>query len=194
MNIKYILVLGFTINCLVQTVAFRTTAADEVKDNIAIQNFVARSNRNTRRDIELTTTQLLHLLGDKYKNYVGFYKGFNHVPDDHLDCVNIELFGLIVRFICVQKNTTVAEFLTDQLAIDSAIKRFNSKPGHTGLLTTMELSSMLNCDSNVANYMRERTYTPDDLNQVNDDQFGDMVKFICIQRSVSVEVFLGAIQ
>lgn len=58
--------------------------AFQVRDNIAIQNFVTRSNRNTRQDIELTTTQLLHLLGDKYKNYVGYYIGFNHVPDDHL--------------------------------------------------------------------------------------------------------------
>ncbi|XP_050434010.1 uncharacterized protein LOC126841506 [Adelges cooleyi] len=187
---KYILVLCFTINILVQTVAFRFPSADEV----AVYNFVVNNNQDSGQETALTTAQLLNILGDKYVNFVNNYLTANNMTRNDLNLVDYVLFWNIVVFICEQKKMTVTEFLRDQVAIDRAIKRFNSNSGHTGPLTTMELSEMLgrDCLNDVASYIVASGRTLNDFNEVNDDLFGDMVLCICMTRQVSVEHFLSA--
>ncbi|XP_050435039.1 uncharacterized protein LOC126842193 [Adelges cooleyi] len=163
MNIKYILVLCFTIHLFGQTVAYRRTVEEARLDDYARNTFVNLSYQHSSQFNALTAGQILNYLGDKYQNYVDEYLVNNHKtrndlikdsPDD--ESYHEVLFGKIVFFICGKMNTTIREFLNNP----DTIKRFHS---HKGPLTTKELSLMLKCDSDVARYMEAKKYTPDDL-------------------------------
>ncbi|XP_050437912.1 uncharacterized protein LOC126844094 [Adelges cooleyi] len=186
MNMKYILVLCFTIKFLVQTVAYST-------DDVAIENYVVSINQYSGQETALTTAQLLNILGDNYVNCVNICVATNRIKKNDLNYVNNVLFRIIVGCICGIENNTVQEFLRKPIAIANFIIHFNQHSGRETALTTAQLLNILgeNYVNYVKNYLREKSMTTNDLNHVNIALFRNIVQYICGKKNTTIPEFLN---